>query len=73
LSEEEMQADEALKEVQLLIRQGRDSFGIPAFSVSSAVDLGRAIEVLVDRRVALRERQILESLRKMLEADNEPA
>ena len=68
-----MQADEALREVQLLIRQGRDSFGVPAFTVSGAVDLGRAIEILVDRRVALRERQILEALRQMLEAGDEPA
>jgi hypothetical protein len=73
LSEEQIQADEALRELQLLIRQGRDSFGIPTYSISSAVDLGRAIELLVDRRIALREKQLLETFRQILEGADEPA
>lgn len=68
-----MQADEALRNLQLIIRQGRDTFGFPAFAVSSAVDLGQAIEILVDRRIAVRERQILEEFRRMLEVPHEPA
>lgn len=71
--EEERQSEEALRVVQSLLRQGSDSFHQPAFSSRTAGDLAKAIEILVDRRVAVRERQILEALRQMLEAGDEPA
>lgn len=63
LSQEQAQVGVAQAALIEAIRGGRDLFQVPVFAGCFANDLAAAIEAVVEARIAVREREILDYLK----------
>lgn len=64
MSAEENEARAAKAALVSALRGGRDSFMLPIYPGGFSDELARAIEAVVDARIAVRERQWLDHLAK---------